>query len=356
MRYYKRLHEETIQRFNKDWTAIDWYYFEVGEDNYATKQIQITYEGKVFKYDEINIEDANGGLAEGALNIEEYAAIEKDEFFELWNKLFTNTYLVKQLSFDEHWKMAWNNIDYNKTEQDLCYKNLIFCGTYKDTYLLDVEYLEHSNYLRYEIKEGSANIKYGTVDNWDELVSSVQLWIDYIQANADTICSKKLIEEKLERPIKVLVDEKLTDAVFCTYQNMDWDIEKFRGGYFSINEDNYANINTYIGMEDLLINLQDTLPKYIKMQSCLFCRYSHYNVAGNDNFGDLNCFKHCKEKCGSVKSKNDIIDLLDEEYTSSAKVEETYFCNDFAAIRKQDHEYKSVLKMMKIKLNDYDKR
>jgi hypothetical protein len=94
MRYYKRNYEEIIQRFNKDWSAIDWYYFEVGEDNYAPKQIQITYENKVFKYDETNIEDDNGGLAEGALKIEEYTPIEKDEFFALRGKEFTNTYLV----------------------------------------------------------------------------------------------------------------------------------------------------------------------------------------------------------------------------------------------------------------------
>jgi hypothetical protein len=209
---------------------------------------------------------------------------------------------------------------------------------------LDVEYIEYSNYLHYEIKEGSANIKYSTVDDWNELVSSVQLWIDYIQANADTIYSQKPADEKLERQLKVLIDGQLQETTFNTYRNMDWEVEKFRGGYISIAEINFAIINTYIGMENLLINLQESLPDNISIHSCLFCIYSHYNVAGNDNFGDLNCFKHCKEKCDSVKNKNDIIDLFDEEYINSFKVEETYFCNDFAAIRKQDYVYKSVLK------------
>jgi hypothetical protein len=136
MRYYKRSYEEIIQRFNKEWSAIDWYYFEVGEYNCATKQIQITYEGKVYKHDEENLQDENGGLAEGELELEEYTPIDKDEFFALWEKKFSNTYLVKQLNFDEYWKFAWYNIDYNKTEQDLYDKNLIFCGTYKDTYFV----------------------------------------------------------------------------------------------------------------------------------------------------------------------------------------------------------------------------
>jgi hypothetical protein len=344
MRYYKRSYEEIIQRFNKDWSAIDWYYFEVGEDNYATKQIQITYEGKVYKHDEENLQDEYGGLADVALEIEEYTPIDKDEFFALWKKEFSNTYLVKQLSFDEHWKFAWYNIDYNKTEQDLYDKNLIFCGTYKDTYLLDVEYIEYSNFLRYEVRVGSANIKYSTVDNWEELVSCVQPLIDYIQANADTIYSKKPLEEKLERQVKVNVDGILQETTFKTYRNMDWEVEKFRGGYLSIGDSNYANINTYIGMEDLLINLQEGLPQNIKIQSCLFCRYSHYFVAGNDNFGNLSCFRHCKEKCSSVKSKDDVIDLFNAEFSKSKMIEETYWCEDFATIRKEDYVFKSVVK------------
>lgn len=50
MKYYKKSHEAIIKRFNKDWSAIDWYYFEVDETNYAEKQIQINYEGKVYKH------------------------------------------------------------------------------------------------------------------------------------------------------------------------------------------------------------------------------------------------------------------------------------------------------------------
>jgi hypothetical protein len=209
---------------------------------------------------------------------------------------------------------------------------------------LDVEFIEHSNYLRYEVREGSANIKYSTVDNWDELISCVQLWIDYIQANADTTYSKKPDDDKLERQLKVMVARQLTDVVFSTYRNMDWEVEKFRGGYLSIGDSNYANINTYIGMEDLLINLQEGLPQNIKIQSYMFCRYSHYFVAGNDNFGNLSCFRHCKEKCSSVKSKDDVIDLFDAEFSNSKMVEETFWCDEFEVIRKEDYVFKCVVK------------
>ena len=334
------MYSEIIQRFNKDWSDIDWYYFEVDETNYAVKQIQQTYEGKVFKYDEINLEDENGGLAEGALLIEEYTAITKEEFYELWNTNFTNEYLVKQLQFDTQWKFAWYNLDYNKTEQQLYDGNLILCGTYKDIFLLEVEFLEHSNYLMYSVSEGSANIKYGTVDNWDELVSCVQLWINYIEKTADSIYNKPQAEV-IERTLKILFNGVSHSASFSMYRNMDWGVEKFRGAYLSIGENNYEHINTYIGVEDLLIKLQEGLPKNIQIQSCFFCKYSSYNVAGNDNFGDLNCFKHCKERCKAVKSKDDMIDLWKTEYLNISKVEETFYCSEFEVINGNDFVFKN---------------
>jgi hypothetical protein len=340
VKYYKRNYTETITRFNKDWTAIDWYYFEVDYNDYATKQMQITYEGKVFKYDTNNLEDENGGLAEGVLEVEDYILIGQEEFFQIWNKEFSNTYLVKELKFDNYWKFAWYNIDYNKTEQELCEGNQILCGTYKDIFLLDIEFSKHSNYLCYRIDEGSAYIKYGTVDNWDELVNCVQRWIDYIEQNAAIIYSSKPEAEKIERPLKILMEEHLQEALFSTYRNVDWDIEKFRGAYLSIGENNYSVINTYIGVEDLLVDLQKSLPKNMFIQACMFCKYSHYNVAGNDNYGDLNCFKHCKEKNTLVGTKQDIIKLFESDYTKSVKVEETYYCNEYKNICDGDYVYK----------------
>jgi hypothetical protein len=197
--------------------------------------------------------------------------------------------------------------------------------------------------LSYKICEGTANIKYGTVDNWDELVSCVQLWINYIEKNAGIIYSKRE-EEKIERTMKVLMDGTVKDATYSMYRNMDWDIEKFRVGYLSIGEENFAHINTYIGVEDLLIKLQEDLPENMLIQSCLFCRFSNYMVAGNDNFGDLNCFKHCKEKCNSVKTKNDVIDMFETDYSKSKKVEETFYCEEFEAIQENDYVFKSQIK------------
>jgi hypothetical protein len=81
--YYKRSRYDVIQRFNKDWSITDWYYFETDKQNYAIKQIQVCYDGKVYKHDKNNLQDSNGGLAEGALEIAGYTAITKEEFYEL---------------------------------------------------------------------------------------------------------------------------------------------------------------------------------------------------------------------------------------------------------------------------------
>lgn len=124
---------------------------------------------------------------------------------------------------------------------------------------------------------------------------------------------------------------------------MDWEVEKFRGGYLSLGGTNYAHINTYIGMGDLLINLQKALPQNVKIYACMFCRYSHYFVAGNDNFGNLSCFRHCKEKCANVKSKDDVIDLFNGEASNSKMVEETFWCNEFKTIRNHDYVYKCII-------------
>jgi hypothetical protein len=276
------------------------------------------------------------------LEMEEYTLIDKKEFDELWNQTFTNTYLVKQLALDAHWKMAWYNIDYNKTEQQLYDGNLILCGTYKNIFLLEIKYDEYSKFLSYKIDEGSANVKYGTVDNWDELVSCVQIWIDYIQENAGKVYAKPE-SEKIEKSAKVLVDGILKDAEFYMYRNMDKGIEKFRGAYLSIQNENFAHINTYIGVEDVMIGLHESLPENMLLQNCFFCKYSHYLVAGNDNYGDLNCFVHCADKNNSLKIKNDVIDLFEEEFKHSKKVEETFYCTAFEAIQAQDYVYKKQL-------------
>jgi hypothetical protein len=342
-KYYKRYWSEVVTRFNKDWSSVDCYYFALDEDNFPTQQLQITDEGKVYKYDESNLQDINGGLSEVALGITDvqYVVVAQAEFDALWNKEFTNQMDVKNIDFDQHWKMAWYNLNYNISEQDLKEKGLIFCGTYQDIYCVDLEYLSPDNFFRINIAEGAANLKWSTADNWDEIANVAQLWVDYIEENASSVYSKLEIE-KLERPAKVSIGGALQDAILTTWRNMDWGIEKFRGVHLSVDETIYSIVNTYTNFEDLMLYLQESLPLNIQIHNCFFCRYSNYAVCGNDNFGDLNCFKHTKQKCLTVKNKHDIIDLFKSEEGKYLKVEESFYCEEFESIKEKDFNFKST--------------
>ncbi len=342
-KYYKRHWSEVITRFNKDWSAVDCYYFAVDSDNYPVKQIQVTDEGKVYKYDEHNPQDDNGGLSEVALEIadEQYIVIPKAEFDTLWDRAFTNQMDVNNIEFDQHWKMAWYNLNYNMGEQNLKEKRLILCGTYRDTYVVDIEYLAPDNFFRINVAEGTANLTWTTADTWDEMANVTQLWVNYIEENAAKIYSK-LVSEKLERPAKVLINGVLQDAIFMTWHNMDWGIEKFRGAHLNLGETIYSRVNTYTNFEDLMLYLQDSLPENVQIHNCFFCRYSNYAVAGNDNFGDLNCFKCAKQKCADVRNKHDIINLFESEEGNYLKVEESFYCEEFECITEKDFNFKST--------------
>jgi hypothetical protein len=340
-RYFKRYWSEVITRFNKDWSIRDCYYFEVGADNYAIKQIVHRYDGFVFKYDETKLDDKDGGLAEGALLLDEteYLPITKDAFYAIWDAPHTNQFSIKNLAFDEHWRMAWYNLNVDTTEAQLKAQELIICGTYKDIFLFELGYNLPSEFYFLQINEGSALITYTTTTEWDEAAQSAQVWIDRLQAAANSVYSQ-IDSEKLNRPTKVLVDGTQQDATFSTWRNMDWGVEKFRGAHLKINDTTHSKVNTYISMEDLLSELQASLPPNIHMQNCFFCRYSNYKVAGNDNDGDLYCFKHCKQKCTKCKNKHDFIDLFETEAGQYIKVEETFYCDEFEILQPTDVNYK----------------
>ncbi len=68
MRYFKRPWNETRGDENEDWGTSTWF-FEVGPDFYITRQIEVYEGGQALKYDKGHLEDAYGGLGEGALDL-----------------------------------------------------------------------------------------------------------------------------------------------------------------------------------------------------------------------------------------------------------------------------------------------
>jgi hypothetical protein len=251
-----------------------------------------------------------------------------------------NTPPLSQLHFNPLWNVVPNIVNITAAENYLKAAGIITRAVYAERFTVEIEYITFSNYYALKITEGKVNIKYATATAWKEMAAMAQLWINSIQEKA-LFVNQKLKEEEKISSIKVSKEEKYIYARLTTWRNMDWAVEKFRNVELEIGEEKFALIDTFESFEQLLIDLQKSISKdgYI-IHTCFFCRYSNYNVAGNDNFGDLNCFKHCKQKCIAVKTKHDIIDLFESEYQYSKKVAEIYYCAEFENIREGGYDYK----------------
>jgi Cysteine-rich CPCC len=144
--------------------------------------------------------------------------------------------------------------------------------------------------------------------------------------------------------INNLEPTNLIPAILTTWRNMDDGIEKFRSIRLVVGKDTYKIHKTYEGFEDLFIDLQNHLPQHHQIETCFFCRFSCYHPVGNDNFGELDCFKHCKQEFVAADNKHKLLDLYEAEHGTYKKVEEPHYCNEFQAYKKGDWIYKKVIK------------
>jgi hypothetical protein len=255
--------------------------------------------------------------------------------------MYANTQTLSQLHFNPLWKVALYILNTAAAENDLKTAGVITRAVYAERFFVEIEFIAFSNYYALKITEGKANIKYTTATEWKEMAAVAQLWINSIQEKA-LLVNERLKEEEKIFFIKVSKEQEQINAVLTTRRNMEWDVEKFRNVELEIGEGKFAVIDTFESFEQLFIDLQKSiLEEGYNIHTCFFCRYSSYNVAGNDNFGDLNCFKHYKQKALAVKSKHDIITLLQNEKID--KVNETDYCTEFEMIQKGDHVYKNTL-------------
>jgi len=85
MNYYKRNWNETRGDQYDSWGKSIWY-FETDNNGKVLRQIEIYDNGKVLKYDNQNIEDEFGGLADQNIDLTEFVkfSIEKEEFENKW--------------------------------------------------------------------------------------------------------------------------------------------------------------------------------------------------------------------------------------------------------------------------------
>ena len=87
-RYFKKFWDENTGDELTDSWGNSTYYFETDFHLNVTKQVQLFQNGKILKYDDQYLEDEFGFLTDQPLEIQEFTndEINKDEFYEFWNK------------------------------------------------------------------------------------------------------------------------------------------------------------------------------------------------------------------------------------------------------------------------------
>ena len=85
MRYYLRPWDEDRGDKFAGWGVSLWY-FETDDSGRVVRQVEAYENGKVLRYDEDNLNDEFGGLAEHPIDLSEFEqfAISKEEFDDRW--------------------------------------------------------------------------------------------------------------------------------------------------------------------------------------------------------------------------------------------------------------------------------
>lgn len=86
MKYFKKFWNETSADDLTDNWGTSWFYFETDSNLIVLKQMQVFENGRILKYDGVNMEDEFGGLADQELDPEEFEGneISSLEFYQIW--------------------------------------------------------------------------------------------------------------------------------------------------------------------------------------------------------------------------------------------------------------------------------
>jgi hypothetical protein len=347
--FFKRHWDETTGDQKTDSWGTSFYYFETDTEGDVLKQIVVYDNGKILKYSHLHLEDEYGGLSEQTLDLtgNEYTPLSKNDFFKLWNKPIIETFTSKKISL-AGWHIGVYNREINSYKTKLKADETLISATLDHRFMLDLSFQireEHwpkSGFYLLEIKEGHTGIHYFTYMNWDEAATATQRFIDEIN-EANKVVDARKPEEAKTFDVRVKVDNQIVMSKLTTWRNMDWDVEKFRNIDIQVRDETYSIIDTFTDFENMLLTLQKSLPENYQIETCFFCRFSSYFVAGNDNFGTIMCLKDHKDKFLKVKSKDDYIDFLGEMKAHNF-VDETHYCNEFQLIKGSDWAFKNQIK------------
>jgi hypothetical protein len=355
--YFKRAWNETTGDPETDSWGTSSYFFETDKKGDVLKQIIIFENGKILKYSNLHLEDAFGGLTDQDLELDDdgqdmgdngYEPITKTAFYQIWNTSIIDTFTAKKVHL-AGWHIGVYNAEINTIGKKLTADETLISATLDHRFMLELSYTKGGEHFpRYgfytlDAKEGHTGIHYFTYMNWDEAATATQRFVDEINEANKTVDVQKAEEEKTYQ-VRINIDNQIVMSKLTTWRNMDWDVEKFRNIQIKIKDETYSIIDTFTDFENMLLALHKTMPTNYKMETCFFCRFSSYHPVGNDNFGALDCFNNCKKGFEKVDTKHALFALYEKEKSAIFKVEETYYCGDFQAIKAGDWVYKNLLK------------
>ncbi len=254
-----------------------------------------------------------------------------------------NEHLIKNIYFNDNWRQDWHTI---KTEQfGITSKQKgIWILAHRERFTIEFTFGREPETCELWIKESDVRIFHQKSTDLVAAKIVLNRWIADLDEKFKTILENKG-DLKKEFDLRMNAYGKPMSAKLTCWINYDWGHAQIRNAQLQIGQEIIKVNYTFLDFERMLFHIQrNELSDDRRIQSCFFCRYSTYNVAGNDDFGDLNCFKACKEKIIHVKNKHDVIDLFESEIDNFVKVEETHHCPEYADVVAGDGQYKLLIR------------
>jgi Cysteine-rich CPCC len=255
----------------------------------------------------------------------------------------TNKGLTKNINLNEKWRQDWHTLT---TEQFgvTSEQKGIWLLAYQERFTIELTYKHEPNDCNLTIKESEVVIFRYQSPDLEATKLILNEWIEKLNARIETILENK-DDELMQFELRMKIDNKIEKAILKCWINWDWGHAQIRNVKLQIDKELKEINYTFTDFERMLFHVQrNELSEERKIETCFFCRYSCYNVVGNDDFGDLNCFKHCKEKIIQPKEKHALIALFDSEKGKITKVDETHYCADYQEVKTGDWLYKLVVR------------
>ncbi len=253
----------------------------------------------------------------------------------------TNENLTKNIKISDKWQQDWHTIITEQYGVKSKQKGIWLLANL-ERFSIELTYKREPNSCKLVIKESEVIVLHHSSEDLESTKTLLNSWIEKIEDKVETILINAG-DECRTFTLPINIHNKIEQAELKCWINWDWGHAQIRNASLKIGEEIVFTQNTFTDFERMLFHLQrNELSEDRRIQTCFFCRYSTYNVAGNDDFGDLNCFKTNKKAVTRVKNKHDIIALFERE--SSIKVEETHHCPDYADVVPGDGLYKLLVR------------